>query len=62
MRQANFQYVCMSETSEHVCMSQTAEHACMYVCLRQLSVYVCMSQILALKFAHKEALNQLKTV
>ena len=31
MRQANFQYVCMSETSEHVCMSQTAEHACMYV-------------------------------
>ena len=62
MRQANFQYVCMSETSEHVCMSQTAEHACMYVCLRQLSVYVCMSQILALKFAHEEALNQLKTV
>ena len=33
MRQANFQYVCMSETSEHVCMFQAAGRVCMYVSL-----------------------------
>ena len=42
MRQANSQYECMPETSEHVCMSQAAERVCMYVCMSQAAERVCM--------------------